>query len=160
MNSILAIDPGSSESAFVVMDKNTYAPYNIGKDQNEKVLQGLKIRRINADHLAIEMIASYGMPVGREIFETCVWIGRFIQEWESLGGTYSYVLRKDEKMMICHSPHANDATIRLALADRFAYGTPNGGKGTKSKPVWFYGFKADIWQAYAVGVTFIDQRKE
>ena len=61
-----------------------------------------------------------------------------------------------EKLAICHSPRANDATIRQALIDRFAPGTPNKGKGTKKEPGWFYGFRADIWQAYAVGVTWAD----
>lgn len=96
------------------------------------------------------MIASYGMPVGKEVFDTCVWIGRFIEN--STG--YSYVYRKDEKMNLCHSMKAKDSNIRQALIDRF------GVVGTKKNPGWFYGFKADVWQAYAVGVTYLDMEKE
>ena len=161
MNSIIAIDPGSEESAFVLMDRRTCHAEEFGKVPNEELRDYLrKIRHKTAD-MAIEMIASYGMPVGKEVFDTCVWIGRFLEAWESLGGTAALVYRKDEKLQICGSPRANDATIRQALIDRYAYNVPNKGKGTKNDPGWFYGFKADIWQAYAVGVTYLDmQRKE
>ena len=98
------------------------------------------MRFANYDLLVIEMIASYGMPVGKEVFDTCVWIGRFIQQ--------------DEKMNICGSMKAKDSNIRQALIDRF------GTVGTKKNPGWFYGFKADCWSAYAVGITYLDLTKE
>ena len=60
-----------------------------------------------------------------------------------------FVTRKEEKLAICHSMKANDATIRQALVDRFAPGTPNHGKGNKKKPGFFYGFSADMWSAFA-----------
>ncbi len=99
------------------------------------------------------MIASYGMGVGKSVFETCVWIGRFI---EVIGDNYKYIYRKDEKMNLCGSMKAKDSNIVQALIDRFAPNTSNKGKGTKKEPGWFYGFKKDIWQAYAVGVTYYD----
>lgn len=71
------------------------------------------------------MIASYGMPVGKEVFETCVWIGKFA---EASGMKESYIYRKDEKMNICHSMKAKDSNIRQALIDRF------GVVGTKKNP--------------------------
>lgn len=75
--------------------------------------------------MVIEMIASYGMPVGKEVFDTCVWIGRFA---ETSGMPTNYIYRKDEKMNICHSMRAKDSNIRQALIDRF------GVVGTKKNP--------------------------
>ena len=75
--------------------------------------------------IVIEMIASYGMPVGKEVFETCVWIGKFA---EASGMKENYIYRKDEKMNLCHSMKAKDSNIRQALIDRF------GVVGTKKKP--------------------------
>lgn len=105
------------------------------------------------DKLVIEMIASYGMPVGKEVFETCVWIGRFVELAKIQNIDIAYVYRKDEKMNICHNMKAKDSNIRQALIDRF------GPVGTKKNPGWFYGFKADIWSAYAVGITYLDMKK-
>lgn len=94
------------------------------------------------------------MAVGKEVFETCVWIGRFSQIAESQDVEVEYIYRKDEKINICNSMKAKDSNIRQALIDRF------GEVGTKRNPGWFYGFKADIWSAYAVGITYLDLNKE
>ena len=101
------------------------------------------------------MIASYGMPVGKEVFETCVWIGRF-QQAAPIGMRLEY--RKDVKLHHCYSVKATDSNITQALIDRFACGVRNRGKGTKDDPGWFYGFRADIWQAYALAVYDTDNR--
>lgn len=146
---ILAIDPGNVESAYCLMDEKTYKAIEFGKIDNHELL--IKIGELKYDKMAIEMIASYGMAVGQTVFETCVWIGRFIQRRTC--PDYNYIYRKDEKMCLCHSMKANDSTIRQALIDRF------GEVGVKANPGWFYKFKKDIWAAYAVGVVFIDKEK-
>lgn len=152
---ILAIDPGNIESGYVLLDQKTLKPLEVGKIKNEelKYILELPSTKESVKHYAIEMIASYGMSVGQSVFETCIWIGRFI---EVIGDNYKFIYRKDEKTNLCNSMKAKDSNIIQALIDRFAPNTPNKGKGTKKEPGWFYGFKKDIWQAYAVGVTYYD----
>lgn len=163
---ILAIDPGTAESAYVLLSPDL-KPVAFAKMENEHLVDEAVLQMLehmdedlfgkvsDRVEVAIEMVASYGMAVGREVFETCVWIGRF---WEELRNfkKKTYIYRKDEKLTLCHSQKANDSTIRQALVDRFAYGYSNHGKGTKDNPSVFYKFKKDCWQAMAVGVTYHD----
>ena len=158
---ILAIDPGNTESGYALIDPATCKPIEVGKIPNEALLDQLCDWIGSAgdvDHVAIEMVASYGMPVGSDVFETCVWIGRFRQIVADtpFGVTCDLVYRKNVKLHLCHTTKAKDANITQALIDRFASGEPNRGKGTKADPGWFYGFKADIWQAYALAVLTAD----
>ena len=157
---VFAIDPGNVYSGWCVLNLATYEPLAFGKDENGDVLRALQAWADETDAVAIERLQNFGMPVGRTVLETCEWVGRFTQAAEAAGLPVDYVYRTEEKINLCHSSKANDATIRQALADRFAYGTPNGGKGTKKEPGWFYGFRADIWQAYAVGVTWLDRYRQ
>lgn len=147
---VLAVDPGPDESAWVLYENGR--PVFFAKEGNLSVLA--QLRAYSATHyLAIEMIASYGMPVGAEVFETCVWIGRFIQTW---GGPFSLVYRKDVKMHLCgQTAKVNDAVIRRALIDRFG---PEKRKaiGTRSAPGPLFGVKGDVWQALAVAVFYAD----
>lgn len=148
---ILAIDPGNIESAYCLIDKKTYKPIEFGKIDNKRLIDKINSFE-NIDRLVIEMVASYGMPVGKEVFDTCVWVGRFVQEFINyVKPKYTYIYRKDVKMNLCNSMRAKDSNIRQSLIDRF------GVVGTKKKQGWFYGFKADIWSAYAVGITYLDK---
>jgi hypothetical protein len=152
---LLAIDPGCTESGWVLIDVDTRRPLYFSKSLNT-VLRDLIVTShsyVDGDSAVIEMIASYGMAVGAEVFDTCVWIGRYV---EVLDVETELVKRQPVKVHHCHSTKASDANIRQALVDRFALGQPNHGKGTKADPGWFHGFRADVWQAYALAVYAAD----
>ena len=105
--------------------------------------------------LAIEMIGHYGagMPAGKEVFDTCVWIGRFAQAFEEHandGQTWTTHLRTPIKAHLCGNARAKDGNVAQALRDRF------GEKGTKANPGPFYGVKSHIWQAIALAVYHSD----
>lgn len=167
MTRVLAIDPGNEQSAYTLIDQATRRPIEFGKVPNRDLLyelEGLTLPGEDPDewvpHVAIEMVASYGMPVGAEVFETCVWIGRFqerIAVRGPVGTRVDLVKRNPVKIHHCQSSKAKDSNITQALVDRFAYGQPNRGKGTKAAPGWFHGFAADIWQAYALAVYVADE---
>lgn len=160
---IIAIDPGNTESAYCLMDEE-YKPLKFAKANNEDVQEYIISAAAdkNIKAVVIEMIACYGMPVGREVFETCVWIGKFMQTISDYfsGVPVLRIERPKVKLNVCNSAKAKDSNIRRALIDRFAKHDLKNGKGTKKNPDFFYGFKADIWAAYAVGVTYFDERIE
>ena len=150
MRYILAVDPGTDQSAFVFWDAYKKIILDKGIWPNDQLLE--IINDTEFDALVIEMIASYGMPVGKEVFATCVWIGRFIQVFRP--GRHHLIYRKDVKSFLCGSMKAKDGNIRQALIDLI------GPQGTKKAPGPTYGVKADEWAALAVAVTFSEQEKK
>jgi len=153
---ILAIDPGNTESGYALIEGTNCSPIDVGKIPNTDLRDCVSHGGLNADLVAIEMVASYGMAVGKEVFETCVWVGRFLEVSLDLFAEVDLVYRRDVKLHLCGTSKAKDSNITQALIDRFASGQPNRGKGTKASPGWFYGFRADIWQAYALAVLAAD----
>ena len=157
---VLAIDPGNVESAYAVIDSETCQPIAFAKTDNAEIRRAIRAGNFfDCEEAHIEMVASYGMAVGREVFETCVWVGRFA---ESVGIArpgidVELVYRRDVKLHHCGQSKAKDSNITQALIDRFAPGQSNRGKGTKAEPGFFHGFRADIWQAYALAVLAADR---
>jgi hypothetical protein len=141
----------------VVVDEKL-KPIRFAKIDNGELLRMIYEQKfLDCNRYAIEMVACCGMPVGKEVFDTCVWIGKFSEGLKQVQGNESdYIYRKDEKINLCQSMKAKDCNIRQALIDRFAQHDFKNGKGTKKQPDVFYGFKADIWAAMAVATTYYD----
>lgn len=156
---ILALDPGNTQTGYAVISMPEFRLIKFGKADNTALLALVANADVlyDVDAVAIEMVASYGMAVGREVFETCVWIGRFHQA-AGHPNTH-YVYRKEEKEILCGSLRAKDANIRQVLIDRYARHDLKNGKGTKANPDVFYGVSKDVWAAIAVGVTYYELSK-
>ena len=164
----ISIDPGTEVSAVLFFDPgdgsvvlpNEHTLTDTGKErrgivENSEVLKLLDKNVqtpegtwVRPSLLVIEMIASYGMPVGREVFETCVHIGRFI---ERFGRPHKMIYRMDVKSGLCHSAKASDANVHAVLMD--LYGPGKQAVGTKKNPGPLYGIVKDLWSALAVAVT-------
>lgn len=160
---ILAIDPGSAQSAYVAYDTIGGEIVQSGIYENEDMLSIIK--SIYNNILAIEMVASYGMPVGKTVFETCLWVGRFIESHQQMwrDTPYKKYYRKtDICMHLCHSTRAKDSNIRQAIIDR--YPATGGGKtpqiGIQKKPGPLYGVSKDVWAALAVAITCAETLKD
>ena len=152
---IIAIDPGPTDSAYCVLrcKEDVWSQCTMigcyGKGPNHDVLARLScVEFCSVKHLVIEQVASYGMPVGEDVFETVFWSGRFAQAWAEHGQVHR-IKRHEVKMHLCHSTRAKDSNIRQALIDRL------GPVGTKKQPGPCYGLSGDVWAAVAVGVTWI-----
>ena len=155
--SLIAIDPGTHESQLIIwregrINSNLY-------EDNATILG--RLRRADYEPYTwavIESVASYGMPVGAEVFDTCYWGGRMYQALIDQDIMVRLVPRMAVKTHLCHSAKAKDANIRQALIDRF------GGKdkaiGNKANPGVLYGVKSHGWAALALAVTAYDLGRE
>lgn len=153
---IVAIDPGYTQSAIVEMrcwrEEITIVSHAVVP--NEALVKRLAgVACAHNAMLVVEQIASMGMPVGAEVFETVFWSGRFCQVW---AGEWRRIRRVEVKMALCGDPRAKDANIRQAIIDRFGPGKESA-IGKKASPGPLYGIKGDEWQALAVGLTWLEE---
>ena len=152
---VLAIDPGPEESALVSLDGARVCAFMHGNEDMVKFLRMLPPE----DTLVIERVEGFGMPVGREVFETVWWSGRFAQVWRDVSGVEAERLgRRDVKLHLCGTCRAKDGNVRQALIDRFGPGK-EAAIGKKKTPGPLYGVSGDAWAALAVAVTWADRLK-
>lgn len=152
MTVVLAIDPGSEQSAWVAWD-------GVNILAHDEVPNVDLVRRLAAPHqyicghsvdeLAVEMVSSsYGHVVGQEVFDTAYWVGRFVQAWSPR--ECKLVNRKTVVTALCGNPRAGDAGVRQAILDLF--GGKAAGVGSKASPGPLHGLKADRWAAMALAL--------
>lgn len=146
---ILAIDPGTTKSGFVLWNAANNTIENKGIIANKQLLNYLK--KANNEITLIEMLSSYGKPVGAEVYETIFWIGRFYEAVENQNQKVMRCLRREIKMHHCRSVKAKDKDIRNVLIMK--YGAP----GTKAKQGITYGLANDMWAAFALS-TYYSER--
>jgi hypothetical protein len=145
---LLAIDTGTRDSAYAVVDTETYRIIESKKVPNAQLMT--VVRKGYYDMCVVEMFSSYGNRSGTEVFDAIVMVGQVKEACATREVSCTLIKRKEVKMHICNSMSAKDADVIMALKDRF------GEKGTKDSPGWFFGMKSDGWQAYGLAVTFLD----
>lgn len=145
---ILAIDPGTDQSAVLFFSGGHVSlPRIMPNSELRDWLVENNWAGDNGTVMAVEGIASYGMAVGKEVFETCMFIGRLQELWISRVRPFRLVYRKDVKMHLCGTMKAKDPNVRQRLID--IYGKP----GTRKSPGPLFGVSSHLWSALAVAVT-------
>lgn len=135
---IIGIDPGPKVQSCVLYDNNAkrvlecrsfYFPSEIDAMQSW----------VKSHPVACEWVESFGMAVGKEIFQTVFNIGVIHQALN-----VRLIPRKDVKMHLCNSMRAKDGNIRQALLDAI------GPVGTKKNPGPLFGVSNHYWAALAI----------
>lgn len=167
MGTVIAIDPGTRDSAWLTFNGSRIVAHGI--EPNESLLmrfwrdwwtvEGFGDGRGSDDRpsaVVFEQIESFGMAVGREVFETVFWTGRLYQSAGRVSTITERMTRREVKLHLCQSARAQDANIRAALMDRFG---GESAKGTKKAPGPLFGIKSHEWSALAIAVTWWDLRR-
>lgn len=154
---LLAIDPGSELSAFLVLSR-AGMPLSFGKVPNEELRVFLR-HDDSAPVVVLEFMSPRGMPTSRQEMETLYWAGRFAEAaWPT---PVERITRDDVKYHLCgRRARVNDVHVRAALIDRF--GGIRGKEaaiGRKAAPGPLYGIAADAWAALGLAVTYLDRQE-
>lgn len=181
-NTILAIDPGPEISGVVLLDLEINIVLKgieliFGGDiKTYKLLELLRdtsFQGLTPSDVVCEDIVSYGLAVGKTVFDTCKVIGR-IQEIVDTSDVYAHkvnmVRRPDVKTVLAggntyRNPDTDarkkvdDGAIKRIIKNRFPQ--TGGGKtpsvGTKKQPGPLHQMSGKhSWQALALAMTFID----
>ena len=164
---LLAIDPGTRESAWVILDTVWSVPVRLAdgsaataprlidfgiipNDDLLLLLRGIAADR-SADAAVIERVQPLGMSVSDDVFETVYWSGRFAEALYPRPVTR--LGRKAEKAHFCGTTRAKDPNVNAVVKDRYGGATA---KGTKASPGPLYGVSRDVWAALAVGLAWLE----
>ena len=169
---LLAIDPGTTQSAYAMLNED-YSLVRAAKVENEVLLTLVKDG--DWDEMAIECMEARHVVngvIGAETYDTCYWIGRYMQAAEDRDKPVHKIYRTQERTRLIPTKknklpkhpdtvgQGADSQIRATLIRRFAKHDMKNGKGKAAHKDVFYGFANDMWAAFAVGVVCLDKQRE
>lgn len=158
---IIAIDPGTTKSAFVSWDTKQDDFVQVDDNCRLGLIENTEfydlahhiVHNVQPELIAVEMIQSYGLTVGRSTFLTVLFVGTLVEKFRAFYLGHTDVL--EPKMNFYGRPTIkaqvggkNDAQIRASL--RIRYGEAK--KGEK-----LYGVKKDIWSALALATALTER---
>jgi len=161
VRTILAIDPGSELSGWVVLNPATMRLRSFSKTPNAELLAMVRDLSPDVGAVVIENIEPrFGIHPGWETLDTARWTGRF---QEAIAPMEVTLLKRSDVLrhlgIVTHGPNRTtaDAGVHAALIDRFGGA---GGKaaavGVKASPGPLHGVTKDIWAALSVAVSWAD----
>ena len=149
---ILAVDPGNLESGYCVFNELDETFTDFGKVGNEKICDIIDKYRPICQHFVLENMANFGgSSPGRDVLDTCIWIGIFSERWGR--AKTEFVFRKTVVTHHTNNPKGGDSDIRRALIER--YGDPTRGK-KKQKGNKMQDVVKDVLSALAIAVYVSD----
>jgi hypothetical protein len=148
---IYAIDPGYRESALLVYGYGRILRHTILP--NEDMRAHLQSYRHSDAVLVIEEMQIFaGHGVGKEVFDSVFWSGRFAEIWHP--HRFDRLLRSKVRAHLGASK-GGDAAVRQALIERFGPYKEDA-IGKKHSPGPLYGITSHEWSALAIAVTWSD----
>lgn len=157
---ILAIDPGTWQSGWVLYDPTQKTVDAHGIDANLHVIAGLRTNQFpGITHVVIEAFSCYGMPIGKTSIQTIMWIGRFQQTViEHRRIEPALLERREVKVHLCNSCKAKDSNVWQAVMDRYG-SAKEVAVGKKAKPGPLYGITSHQRAALALAIAFAEMRR-
>ena len=139
MSVYIGIDPGPEEHGVVWYDSTAK---RVVRSENLITTNLIPLLFDFDGVVGCEWIESYGMTVGKSVFETCLEIGRLVDAPKQL----RLIPRRLVKLHLCGTMRAKDPNIRQALIDKL------GTVGTKKNPGPLHGVSGHLWSALAIAV--------
>lgn len=146
MSAILAIDPGTTRSAWVNLSAGRIVEHRISL--NEDMLVNVRLASALDMTIVIEDIEPRQQPLGREVADTLRWIGRFMEAARPLP-VHLVTRRAVTAHHVDGGTKDADRRIRAALIDRY-------GAGSERKGGPLEGIVKDLWSALAIGLYWDD----
>lgn len=167
MTRVLAIDPGSSASGWVLMDADTGAVLRHGKDANEQLLDWYRDQSVDdeetfdlGDVVLIEAVRPRGQTMYDQTLEAVRWAGRFE---EAVARPVTRITRQEVvRTLLGRTNLPNpDARIRALIIDRYGgIGGKAAAVGTVRAPGPLHGVHSDQLAALAVILAWRDGARD